>query len=89
MKSKSKPYFVYLLKCKDKTIYTGIAKDLSARILLHKSGKGAKYVRSRGASKLIYFETYKSRSKALKREWAIKKLPRASKLALAKSKKRL
>lgn len=75
-----------MLECKDRTIYTGIAKDLAQRFLLHKAGKAAKYTRSRGVKRMIYFETHKSRSAALKREWEIKKLSRAAKLVLVKKK---
>ena len=84
MKSKKNIYYLYILECKDKTLYTGVAKNLSQRILIHQSGKGAKYTRSRGVKRLVYSEKHKSWSAAHKREWAIKKLTRLAKLALAR-----
>lgn len=76
--------FLYLLKCKDGSIYTGIAKDVQKRFLEHRSGKGAKYTRSRKAVKILYMEKHKSISVALKREIEIKRWNRAKKLALIK-----
>jgi putative endonuclease len=78
-------YYFYILKCKDKTLYCGIAKDLVKRLAMHNSGKGSAYVRSRGGGKLIYSKAYKSFSLALKREAAVKKWSRAQKLELSKS----
>ncbi len=83
MKSKSVIH-VYILECKDKTLYTGVTKNLALRLQKHQLGKAAKYTRSRGAKRLLYSEKQKSWSAALKREWAIKKLSRVAKLALAK-----
>lgn len=77
-----KPYFVYLLECEDKSIYTGIATDVARRFEEHKAGKGARYTRAHGAKKVRYLESHATRSAALKREAEIKKLPRAKKLAL-------
>lgn len=76
-------WIVYILLCADETLYTGITNDLSARIERHKAGKGAKYTRGRSPERVVYQEDCGSRSVALKRERAIKKLPRAAKLALA------
>lgn len=75
-------WVVYILKCADDTLYTGITNDLEARIVKHESGKGAKYTRSRGPFELIYKEELKNRSEATKRETAIKSLSKAEKLAL-------
>ncbi len=75
------PYF-YILKCKDKTLYSGVTKDLKAREKLHNQGKGSKYVFSRGGGKIIYSEKYKTLSQALKREAEVKQWPRHKKLAL-------
>ncbi len=76
-------HFVYILECKDGTLYTGYAKDLEKRILAHNTlDTGAKYTKARRPVKLKYSEKYKSLGKALRREYAIKKLTRAEKLAL-------
>jgi len=77
-------YFVYLLECKDKSIYAGITTDVARRLAEHKAGTASRYTRSRQAMKIIYTEKCKDRSRALRREAAIKKLPRAQKLALVK-----
>ena len=73
---------VYMLRCADDTLYTGIAKDLSARLATHNAGKGAKYTRARRPVHLVWSEAAEDRSAATKREIAIKKLNRARKLAL-------
>jgi len=77
------PYFVYLLECADDTIYTGITTDLKRRLKEHKDGAGARYTRGHGAKKIIYSERYATRSAALRREAAIKRLSRGEKLLLA------
>jgi len=76
-------WFVYMLECADGSLYTGIARDLDARVRIHNDGTGAKYTRGRRPVKLIYSETTDSRSSALRREHEIKQLPRHSKLALS------
>jgi putative endonuclease len=79
-------YFVYILKCADETLYTGITNNLEKRILAHNNSKqGAKYTASRRPVTLQYSETYTSKSLALKREAKIKKLTRAKKLLLIAS----
>lgn len=76
-------YFVYIVKCSDETLYTGIAKDLQQRIEEHNSSeKGAKYTKARRPVTLVYSETAQDRSSASKREYAIKKLSRIQKLEL-------
>jgi len=75
-------YFVYLLLCKDRTIYTGITTDVARRFAEHKAGTASYYTSARGASKMLYVERYKNRSSASKREAEIKKMKRAKKLAL-------
>lgn len=77
-------WVVYILKCADDTLYTGITNDLEARMAKHESGKGAKYTRSRSPFEILHKEMYPSRSEALKREAAIKSLSRSQKLALSK-----
>jgi putative endonuclease len=76
---------VYILKCKDKTLYTGITTDLERRFKEHQSGAGANYTRAHKPLKIVHFEKLKSRSSALKREARIKRMTRAEKLALIKS----
>lgn len=75
---------VYLLRCKDDTLYCGITNDLQNRLEMHRSGKGAKYTRGRGPLELVYTEECEDKSAALKRERAIKSLPRQKKLELIK-----
>ena len=80
-------YFVYILQCSDATLYAGITTDVARRLKEHKEGKGGHYTRSRGAKKMLYSERHPTRSAALKREAAIKKLTRKNKLALLQLKK--
>lgn len=76
-------YFVYILKCSDSTLYTGIAKDVNKRVAEHNtSKKGAKYTKMRRPVELLYAEKSEDRSSASKRERAIKKLSREKKLNL-------
>ena len=75
-------WWVYILRCSDGTLYTGITDDVERRLKAHNSGKGAKYTRGRGPVKLIYREEQPDKSAALKREIAIKKLSRTEKLTL-------
>ncbi len=76
-------YFVYILECSDKTLYTGIATDVARRLDEHNnSDKGAKYTKIRRPLKLVYSEESENRSSASKREYEIKKLPRQKKLEL-------
>lgn len=77
--------YFYILRCKDGTLYCGAAKDLKAREQLHNLGKGSKYVLARGGGTIVYSEQFDTWSEALKREAAVKKWPRARKLALIKN----
>lgn len=78
-------YYLYILKCADKTLYTGITTDLKRRIAEHNNTElGAKYTTSRRPVKLEYFKKFKSRSLASKAEAWIKKLKKAEKLKLIK-----
>ena len=72
-------YYVYILKCRDNTLYTGITTDLENRLKKHNSGVGAKYTRGRTPVELMYYESGIDKSQALKREIAIKKLTRIKK----------
>lgn len=83
MDASGSPYTLYLLRCSDGTLYTGITLDLQRRIDEHNtSGKGAKYTRSRRPCVMVYHELLDSKSSALKREIAIKKMSRTQKEAL-------
>ena len=75
-------WYVYLLKCCDQTIYTGITNNLEKRIKAHNDGKGAKYTRGRTPVILLKFFEFNSKSEALKEEYRIKQLPRQEKLEL-------
>ena len=76
-------YFLYILHCSDDTLYTGITTDIQRRLEEHNSSaKGAKYTRSRRPVALVYTEKFEDRSSASKREYIIKRLSRAKKLAL-------
>jgi len=73
---------VYILRCADGTLYTGITNDLSRRIAEHESGQGAKYTKGRGPFQLVFEEVFPSRGLASKRENKIKALDRKAKLLL-------
>lgn len=77
--------FVYMLRCKDGSLYTGWTNDLEHRLAMHNSGRGAKYTRGRGPLVLVYSEELPDKEAALRRECAIKKLRREQKLALFQS----
>jgi predicted GIY-YIG superfamily endonuclease len=74
---------VYIVRCGDGSLYTGIAKDVGARLAQHNSGRGAAYTRSRRPVELLYSQEGMTRSEALVREAAIKKMPRDAKSRLA------
>lgn len=74
--------FVYMLRCKDGSLYTGWTDDLQHRLEMHQQGKGAKYTRGRGPLELVYSEELPDKSSALKREYAIKQMKRSEKLLL-------
>ncbi|MDP3764020.1 MAG: GIY-YIG nuclease family protein [bacterium] len=77
-------YFVYIIECKDRSLYTGITTDLKRRFEEHKTGKGGSYTRAKKVIKIIYKEKHSNRSSASKREAEIKKWPRVKKLNLVK-----
>lgn len=79
---KEKEWIVYILKCKDGSLYTGITDDLKHRLTMHRSGKGAKYTKGRAPLTVHYIERFQTKGDALRREAAIKKLPTANKRAL-------
>ena len=85
---KKEIWHVYMVRCSDRTLYTGITNDLEKRIEAHNSGKeGARYTRSRRPVKLVYSEQVKSKSAAAKLEYQLKKLPRSKKDTLVRSEK--
>jgi putative endonuclease len=75
-------WFVYILRCKDGSLYTGITNNLTERIDEHNSGKGAKYTRARKPVKLVYQEKYSDESTARKREMELKGWSREEKQRL-------
>ena len=75
----STKHFIYIVECADGTFYTGYTTDVERRLEEHNSGVGAKYTRGRYPVKLKYQESFKSRSRAQKREYQIKQLPRRKK----------
>jgi putative endonuclease len=75
-------YYIYILECRDGSLYTGITTDLVRRLAEHKEGKGSHYTRSRQALKFVFTEGNLSRSQALKREAEIKSWKREKKLKL-------
>jgi putative endonuclease len=76
------PYFVYIVRCADGTLYTGTAKDLQSRERAHNEGRGARYTAGRRPVTMVYAESCESRSLALKREHQVKRLTRAQKESL-------
>lgn len=75
-------FYVYILQCADGSFYTGYTKDLQERTRQHENGKGAKYTKSHRPQKIAYVEIFGTRSSAMKRERAIKKLTHQQKLDL-------
>lgn len=75
-------WYVYMLRCGDGTLYTGMTDNVEKRFAAHCAGKGAKYTRGRGPLELVYTEETGDKSAALKREYAIKKMTRQEKLKL-------
>lgn len=75
-------HYTYIVECSDGTYYTGYTNDIKKRIIAHNEGKGAKYTYSRRPVTLKYLENYKTKSQAMSREYAIKKLSRTEKEAL-------
>jgi len=81
-------WWVYLLKCRDGTLYTGITTDVERRLAQHNAGTASKYTRSRRPVSVVYREPAKGHGTALRRELAIKKLSRAAKDVLVLSQRR-
>lgn len=79
---KTQCWWVYMVQCRDDTLYTGITTSLQRREKQHNAGTGAKYTKSRRPVRLVYWERWEGKSQALKREYAIKQLSREQKLKL-------
>lgn len=77
-----KCWYLYILRCGDGTLYTGITTDVEVRLEAHRSGKGAKYTRGRGPLELVYREQCEDHSHALKRELAVKSMTKEEKKKL-------
>ena len=75
-------WWVYILRCADNTLYTGVSNDLSGRVKSHNAGRGARYTRSRRPVELVYQEAAADRGVAQQREYAIRKLNAQQKRAL-------
>ena len=75
-------YYVYILRCADGTLYTGITNDIARRVAIHNSGKGARYTRGRLPVEVVYLETCVDKIHALQREYEIKRMTKKEKLRL-------
>ena len=77
--------YTYMLQCRDGSLYTGWTTNLDKRVALHNSGKGAKNTRARLPGELVYYEMFKTKEEAMRREWEIKQLTRKQKEELIKN----
>jgi len=77
-------WYVYILLCEDKSLYTGISNNPEKRFLVHRSGKGGRYTRLHKPSKIIHLEQHQNKSDALKREIQIKEWTREKKIRILK-----
>lgn len=78
----------YIVRCNDGTLYTGWTNDIERRIREHNAGRGAKYTKPRRPVTLVYLEMFETKEEAMKREYAIKRLPRNKKLELTEKYRR-
>jgi putative endonuclease len=83
------PWFVYIARCADQTLYVGIALDVESRIAAHNAGRGARYTRGRGPLEVLATRRCATKGDALRLEMAIKRLSRDEKLAVAASRRKL
>jgi putative endonuclease len=81
-------WFVYVVRCTDRTLYTGVTTDAQRRVAEHNRGRGARYTRSRGPVRLVYLEEAADRGAALRREHEIKQMPAAAKRRLIRGRRR-
>lgn len=79
VKDEEQIWYLYILRCGDNTLYTGITVDVEKRFAAHSAGRGAKYTRGRGPLELVYRERCGTHSDALKREWIVKSMNRHQK----------
>ncbi len=77
-------YYFYIVRCKDRTLYCGSTNNIENRIKLHNSGRGSIYVRTHGGGEMVYTETYKTLTEAMRREIQVKKWSRLKKESLIK-----
>jgi putative endonuclease len=77
--------FVYIVKCRDDSLYTGWTNDLMKRVQAHNNGKGAKYTKARLPVELVYYEEFEDKISAMKREYSIKKLTKKEKISLIRN----
>lgn len=84
---RDRPWFVYLARCSDGTLYCGVARDVAKRIAEHDAGKGARYTRGRGPLTIEAVRRCRTHGDALRLELAVKRLPRAEKEALAEARR--
>jgi putative endonuclease len=82
MRKETDNFFVYILECGDGTLYTGWTNAPAKRLAAHNDGKGARYTRGRGPVKMVFLEQHETKTAAMQREAAIKKLRRRKKMAL-------
>ena len=91
-KTKAKPsgdkWFVYMVRCADGSLYTGITTDVNRRRQQHNDGTASRYTRSRRPTKLVWHQAHPNRSSALKREAAIKSMTRQEKVAMIRMRKK-
>ncbi|UFU01506.1 GIY-YIG nuclease family protein (plasmid) [Radiobacillus kanasensis] len=76
---KNSNHYVYMLRCKDGSLYTGYTNNVEKRLKVHEEGKGAKYTRGRGPFELVFVEEYETKGLALQQEHRMKKLTRKEK----------
>lgn len=81
------PWYVYILRCGDGSLYTGIALDVAARLAAHRAGRGARYTRGRGPFELCGVRRCATKGEALRLERAVKRLPRSAKETLTRGRR--
>ena len=82
MKADGKPWYVYMVRCSDRTLYCGATPDIVRRVAKHNAGRGAKYTRGRGPVELVYLSAAMTKGDALREESRVKKLSRWCKLQM-------
>lgn len=79
--------YTYIVRCKDESLYCGWTNDIEKRMASHNAGTGAKYTKSRRPVELVYYEEFKTKEEAMRREYAIKQLTRVEKMKLIENTK--